>query len=421
MSVTIFTMTHKKFTEPEDPIYMPLHVGRASKTDYGYAGDDTGDNISEKNCYYGELTGVYWVWKNIRTSDYVGICHYRRYFCTEEGRIFNEKDYLSILKDYDMIVSKKLKLNFSYFDGYASDYNIFDLVTTGEVIRQMYPEYYDTFERLVHGNGTYFGNMMVASKELYDEYAEWLFTIFAEVEKKIDASGYDDYHKRVFGFISEFLLFVWVEVKGLKVYECKVGMTTEKYETKQMKEQLADYFQQGDLAGAKEYFLGVLKKRPDVLMEASDITGELKLSMQVIAVCELERQEYGESVLDRIRQRYMSSDANEVRHVHESSDTDGTRQKHERSDTGRVGREVEKSDDSRERLFDELMHYFGRINEIVGDCRTGQVSEADVIFLRNERVSDIAIEASARLFITEERELAEVVEGIKTAEWKSLP
>ncbi len=372
MSVTIFTMTHKKFKTPEDSIYMPLHVGRAGAQDYGYAGDNTGDNISDKNCYYGELTGVYWVWKNIRTSDYVGICHYRRYFCTEEGRILNEEDYLSILKDYDIITSKKLKLNFSYFDGYASDYNIFDLVTTGEVIRQMYPAYYDTFERLVHDRGTYFGNMMVSSKELYDEYAEWLFAIFAEVEKRIDPSGYDDYHKRVYGFISEFLLLVWAEVKGLKVYECKVGMTTEKYETKQMKERLADYFAQGDLAGAKEYFLSVLEKRPDVLMEASDITGELKMSMQVIAVCELERQTYGESVLDRIREKHQKETAD------------------------------------REKIFAELMHYFDRLNETVNDCKVKQPSESDIQFLKREKVSGIAIEASARLFITEEKELAEV-------------
>lgn len=367
MSVTIFTMTHKKFEQPKDPIYMPLHVGRAGGEDYGYAGDDTGDNISEKNCYYGELTGMYWVWKNVRTTDYVGICHYRRYFCTEEGRIFSEKDYLSILKEYDIITSKKLKLNFSYFDGYAGDYNIFDLVTTGEAIRQMYPEYYDAFERLVHGNGTYFGNMLVTSKELYDEYSAWLFSIFAEVEKKIDASGYDDYHKRVYGFISEFLLLVWVEVKGLKVYECKVGMTTEKYETGQMKERLAGYFAQGNLDGAKEYFLGVLEKRPDVLMEASDITGELKLSMQVIAVCELERQEYGESVIDRIRQ------------------------------------------------FDGLMRYFRSINEAVNACKTGRLGEEAMGFLKENQVTDIAIEASARLFISDKRELAEVVERMKRA------
>ena len=213
MAVTIFTMTHKKFDEPSDKIYMPLQVGRACGDDLGYPGDNTGDNISDKNCFYGELTGVYWVWKNMRTSDYVGICHYRRYFCTEEGRILNENDYLQILKEYDIITSKKLKLNYSYYDGYASDYNIFDLNTTGEVIREKYPEYYDNFNRLVHGNGTYFANMMVADKALYDEYCEWLFSIFDEVEQRIDASGYDDYHKRVFGFISEFLLLVWVETK----------------------------------------------------------------------------------------------------------------------------------------------------------------------------------------------------------------
>lgn len=378
MSVTIFTMTHKKFKTPEDPVYMPLHVGRAGAQDFGYAGDNTGDNISEKNCFYGELTGVYWVWKNIRTPDYVGICHYRRYFCTEDGRIFNEQDYLSILKEYDIITSKKLKLNFSYFDGYAGDYNIFDLVTTGEVIRQIYPAYYDTFERLVHGNGTYFGNMMAASKELYDEYAEWLFAIFAEVEKRIDPSGYDDYHKRVYGFISEFLLLVWVEVKGLKVYECKVGMTTEKYETKQMKERLADYFAQGKLSDAKEYFLSVLEKRPDVLMEASDITGELKLSMQVIAVCELEKDAYGESVLDRIRENASARLAD------------------------------------REQLFAKLMHYFSRVNEIVNGCRMGTLSEADIQFLHDEKVSAIAAEASAKLFFTEEKELAEVIERMRS-------
>lgn len=367
MAVTIFTMTHKKFDEPSDPIYIPLQVGRACGEDLGYPGDNTGDNISAKNCYYGELTGVYWVWKNVKTSDYVGICHYRRYFCTEEGRIFNEKDYISILKDHDIITSKMLKLNFSYFDGYDGDYNIFDLITTGEVIRKKYPEYYDNFERLVHSNGTYFANMMVAKKEIYDEYCEWLFSIFEEVEKLIDPSGYDDYHKRVFGFISEFLLMVWVQTKGLKVYECKVGMTTEKHETKQMKDTLAEFFLKKDIAGAKEYFLKTLEKRPDVLMEASDITGELKVSMQVVAVCELEQSELGTSIIDRINK------------------------------------------------FDELMIFFNRLNDIINACKLGTLKEEDLHFLKEAQVSDIAIEASARLFCTEKSELEAVLQVLQSA------
>ncbi len=53
MAVTIFTMTHKKFNEPSDKIYMPLQVGRACGEDLGYPGDNTGNNISAKDCCYG--------------------------------------------------------------------------------------------------------------------------------------------------------------------------------------------------------------------------------------------------------------------------------------------------------------------------------------------------------------------------------
>lgn len=353
MSVTIFTMTHKKFPAPGDPVYVPLQVGRARAEDLGYIGDDTGVSISEKNCYYGELTGVYWVWKNIKTSEYVGICHYRRYFCTEEGRILTEKEYEEILSEYDMIASKKLKLNYTYYDGYASDYNIHDLDAVGEVIRRDYPAYWETFERLVHGKGTYFGNMCVCRKPIYDAYCEWLFGIFEKAEERIDASGYDDYHKRVYGFISEFLLYVWTQVQGLKVYECKVGMTDEKRETAEVKARLADYFARKDIAGAKEYMLTCLEKRPDVLMEASDITGELKLAMQVIAVCELEKQVYGSSTIDRIQD------------------------------------------------FLELTTHFRRLNDLIQEYKEGemQMSPPEVEFyFKNEHITDIAVEASARLF-----------------------
>ena len=45
MSVTIFTMTHKKFPTPGDPVYVPLQVGRAVARNLGYIGDDTGVSI----------------------------------------------------------------------------------------------------------------------------------------------------------------------------------------------------------------------------------------------------------------------------------------------------------------------------------------------------------------------------------------
>ena len=366
MSVKIFTMTHKKFDEQTDKIYIPLHVGKAKAADLGYIGDDTGENISDLNCYYSELTGIYWIWKNYITSDYVGICHYRRYLINAEGRIFNESDYNEILKTYDIITSKKLKYDFTYYDGYSDAHNIKDLVETGKVINEKYPEYYAQFEKLVHSNESYFGNIMVTSKELFDEYSSWLFDIFFEVQKRIDVSTYDDYHKRVFGFISEFLLMVWVSTKKLKAYECMVGMTEEKYETKEMKQNLAQYFKDKDVYGAKTYFIESLKKRPDVLMQASDTTGELKLAMQVITTCDNEYKVNQKSILDDIND------------------------------------------------FKELIIYFKNLNCIVNRYLIHTNIEDDIRYLQAHRVSYVAIEIATMILCTDSEVSAITLDRIAT-------
>lgn len=300
MKLRIYAMTHKQFDVPKDSMYQPLHVGRAVADDLGYPGDDTGENISHLNCYYSELTGHYWLWKNCSNVDYIGTCHYRRYLINEQEKVLTKKEYEHLLENYDMVTTKRVILNNSYHYGFSANHNIKALDCTGEVIRDLYPEYYDTFITLVHANETYFGNMFVTSKPLFDAYCEWLFTIFAEVERRIDLDTDEDaYHKRVLGFISEFLLLVWVRVNHLSVYECKVGMLGEKAETRELKEKLAEYFRAKDIDGAMQYFLSVKAARPDVMMEASDVTGELRLCMQIIVTAGKEKAIYGTSVLDR--------------------------------------------------------------------------------------------------------------------------
>lgn len=351
MRLKIFAMTHKMFDVPSDPMYQPLHVGKAYGAKLPFEGDDTGDNISHLNCYYSELTGHYWLYKNCKDVDYIGTCHYRRFLINEQEKVFTKSEYEQLLQQYDLITTKRVILNNSYHYGFAANHNITALDTTGEVIKDIYPDYYDTFITLVHQNETYFGNMFVTSKVLFDEYCEWLFNIFAEVEKRINLDTDEDaYHKRVLGFISEFLLLVWVRVKGLRVYECKVGMTGEKAETRELKETLAMYFAKKDIAGAKEYFLQVKERRPDVMMEASDVSGELRICMQIIATAGKEMEVYGKSILDEINE------------------------------------------------YKELIHLFTSLNKSVSKKSQGLQSEEDDVFLQESYLSPIAIDIAAQIY-----------------------
>lgn len=79
----------------------------------------------------------------------------------------NEKQYEQIFKEYELVTTKRVVLNNSYHYGFSANHNVTALDMTGEVIKELYPEYYDTFIQLVNGNETYFGNMIVTSKELF--------------------------------------------------------------------------------------------------------------------------------------------------------------------------------------------------------------------------------------------------------------
>lgn len=290
MEVKIFTMTHKKFAPPQEPEYIPLHVGRASSADIGYLGDDTGDSISGQNNYFGELTGVYWVWKNIQDADIIGICHYRRYFLNKDRQLMSCQEYQDILGKYDIIVSNQMNAGVSYQDYYAEAHNVEDLFTAGRVLKEKYPEYAPYFDAALAGSSYYYGNLMVTTRQLFQSYAAWLFDILFEVQKRIDVSAYDLYNQRVFGFLSEQMLKVWIDKNKLKVYEGNVGITAEKAETVEFKLAMAQLVKNGDIAQASEMFYEYLKLRPDIRLELSDIKGEIPVIEQLLYIAGQEQQ-----------------------------------------------------------------------------------------------------------------------------------
>lgn len=301
MSTKIFIMTHRKFDAPSDPLYIPLHVGRANSDDLGYLGDHTGENISEKNCYYSELTGLYWVAHNVSDAEYLGLCHYRRFFLDEEGQLLTQEKCEEALRECDVILPRAIYHGKSYYEVYKEAHNIKDLEVTGDVLRELYPDAYKFFRDIIASDKVYSGNLFVTSRENFLDYAKWLFSIFDVVETRINVEDYDAYHKRVFGFLSEQLLYVWVKQKGLKIYECPVGLTQEKAETMELKTKLREKTMSRSLQGIQDaltLFRKSMNERPDLMLRASDLSGELADMFRVLYVCEQELLSGGDTMLN---------------------------------------------------------------------------------------------------------------------------
>ena len=336
MSITIYTFTHKPFIAPPDSMYVPIQVGAALHDDLGFLRDDNGDEISKKNPYYSELTGLYWVWKNDMTSDYIGTAHYRRYLLNENGTLFTQEEILALLGEthsnfseathsidsnpdsnpdsnietnvesntqantevYDLVTTKLLTLEYSYYDAFNGRHHNKDLDLLLDVIKELQPDYASTYKALVHQPHSYFGNMFVMKRELYHKYMEFLFPLLFELEKRVDLSDYDGYQKRLFGFLSEFLLYVYVVKNNLKVKEAHVGIVGDKAETNEVKSVCAKLLKAKDIKGAKTYFSQKIAKKPDLLMEASDLNQECRLLMQAITTLEWQEKEEGISRLE---------------------------------------------------------------------------------------------------------------------------
>ena len=135
MDTRIYVMTHKKYSKPNLPEYIMMQVGAALHDDFGYLTDNTGNNISEKNPNFCELTGIYWLWNNV-SCDIIGICQYRRYFIINEN-FMNQQQVESILKNHDVILPQSFSTeSSSLYDNYKLRHHSKDMDIIREVISE---------------------------------------------------------------------------------------------------------------------------------------------------------------------------------------------------------------------------------------------------------------------------------------------
>lgn len=244
MNYKILVCCHKPLEFfPSYDYYLPIHVGKAlSGNDLGVVGDDSGDNISSKNKTFCELTGMYWAWKNLKDTDIVGLCHYRRFFDFHQQvksgfphtsfpvELFNSLDtsipeaVFTNVSHGKIIVAKPLHYRYPLMEVYCTHHYSDDFRTLQCVIRETQPpKVIDAFfKSILQSNRFHHYNMFIMRWRDFDEYCSWIFPILFNIESKINISNYSVEQKRIFGFMAEYLFNTWLELHKERTIETPV-------------------------------------------------------------------------------------------------------------------------------------------------------------------------------------------------------
>ena len=280
--IKILVCCHKPCNYPDNKLFLPIQVGKScSIYDLKMQSDSEinnleCDNISELNSVYCEMTAMYWAWKNIKkiypSIEYIGLCHYRRYF-DFRNRIFSNLPLL-ILEKAKVLISTlfEQRIRARIFDPRMSinsldcrefkESNIklkeiiykYDIIATKpirflncdvklffsvigrayieileEIIESSYPEYKDEFKIVMNGSKLSAANMIILRIGFLDEYCKFIFGVLMKHIERTKETGIcidpleEGIYKRVSGYLSEILTYVYILKKEKESKVAYVG------------------------------------------------------------------------------------------------------------------------------------------------------------------------------------------------------
>ena len=235
--------------------YVPVGLGRESFSS-DWLTDKNGDNISEKNPYYGEYSFHYWFWKNkidkIKDGTWIGFCAYRRFWLRSKNTIFTQQktNFLSDVPEewnnYNVILGPQFFINKMSFSkmikhGLRSLINYppaifekkrnikfhFDLMhgegNLEKAISLLDHEYKKDFEEYVNTEVSFNPhNMFICnSKKILNDFYSVIFPWLERCENKFgfNLEGYG--LKRIYGFLAERFMPFWF-IKNFNTKTCPI-------------------------------------------------------------------------------------------------------------------------------------------------------------------------------------------------------
>jgi hypothetical protein len=237
----IYVISHLRLKRPHDSGHQVMYVGgisgHISPDEFAITDASTAPNISHKNKTYCELTALHQMAQlhAYPLNDIVGLVHYRRRFVNGSKFIrkliritqkaawcrgfsnallaqfeLTQSEAEKLLEQHDIIVPNVAWLKNSIRESYMQSHIPEDWDKLKHIIQIDFPEYAEAFELLENRKSIHLYNMFIAKASFLQSYASWLFAVMDQLEKVIEIKGRDGFQMRVFGFLSERLLNVYL-------------------------------------------------------------------------------------------------------------------------------------------------------------------------------------------------------------------
>ncbi len=158
--------------------------------------DNMGENISKRNGNYSELSSMYWIGKH-GEAEYLGLFHYRRLLELSEEDLYRlSENKVDVVLAYPAVYYPNIMAHHQYYLN-EGDWNAMK-----QALEELEPEYAAAMPEIFREKYFYNHNILIARKEIFKNYCNWLFPILERTEELSVPKG-KDRADRYIGYLGE--------------------------------------------------------------------------------------------------------------------------------------------------------------------------------------------------------------------------
>lgn len=270
-NLDIFIGTYKTFKPPvSNPAYKIIVGNHDIENDSNLELIKCGnkDDVLDDR-FFSEIYMLKYLVKHRQLKDYVGFCHYRKYFSFMD----DIPDMDKLFEECEAVVARPFKTPVSVGLAYGKCHNIEDLALVGVLIKHLVPEYYDAFVAVTTGKVLIPYNMTIMKRDDFIRYIDFIGKVLdyyitvvgTNIEdriknkeklylKKFEPNSTLEYQYRIGGYLAERLTTIFVYKNFKRVMSYPIKITEKKYsiENGKKKQKELQLEETGETAGNKD-------------------------------------------------------------------------------------------------------------------------------------------------------------------------